>query len=141
MHMNPEEVARLQGLGITLHPIFLGTVSECTIRGFKDRWIAATVGPVAERTENPSWWGDHNGPQPVRPLNLPLPEDTPEWIHMLACYPPVKKILLKFKYEDDISYTDYIWPELHASAGKVENVNGVKLGDLVSEVYRLVNIE
>jgi hypothetical protein len=60
---------------------------------------------------------------------------------MLACYPSVRKIKLRFKYEDNIPYTDYIWPELHALAGKVENEKGVGLGELASEVYRLVNID
>jgi hypothetical protein len=52
MHMDPEELARLQHIGITLHPILLGTVSEYTISDFKDVWISSTVGSV---TVGPPW--------------------------------------------------------------------------------------
>jgi hypothetical protein len=114
MCLGAAQMTHLQEQDIAIHPILVGTVHEHVIRKLKDVW-------------NSSLLGRDTG--------------SATWMYMLACYPPVQRIRLRFEYENDIPYPDYIWPELHALEGEVENVKGVLLGELLSEIYTSINID
>jgi hypothetical protein len=114
MCLEAAQMTHLQEQDIAIHPILVGTVDEHVIRKMKDIWNSSLLGQdVGSAT----------------------------WMHMLACYPPVQNIRLRFEYENDIPYPDYIWPELHALEGEVGNIKGVLLGELLSEIYTLINID
>ena len=69
-------------------------------------------------------------------------EEPGSWTEMLACYPPVRKIGVRFTYEDDEPVLGFIEYDLHADEGDVvgKNGEGVRLGDFLIEITKLINI-
>jgi len=64
------------------------------------------------------------------------------WTEMLVCYPPVQRIGVRFTYEDDEPVLGFIEYDLHADEGEVagKDGEGVRLGDFLVEVTKLINI-
>lgn len=66
------------------------------------------------------------------------------WMKSLVCWPPVRHVQMEFEYEDDLPddvmpewYIDY---DIHATEGEMSGEEGVRLGALLGEVKRLVNL-
>jgi hypothetical protein len=66
------------------------------------------------------------------------------WMKSLVCWPPARHVEMEFEYEDDLPddvmpewYIDY---DIHATEGEMSREEGVRLGALMGEVKRLVNL-